>query len=205
MRKISISDSAHFQGGIVMKKQKTYARRLMGIALSAVLAMGTLVGCGDTATEQPVTDTTTETTETATTETTTPAASTETTSEVTAEPTVIRYGTHWVAGLDPNNVDDVTGEYTMAETERQAGLAGLQAVKDQLNVEFEFVQYSQDTRVELMTSVLAGDPVCEIANIWGGAESTILAQNVLQPLDDYTSAFDGGAEWKAGTFNTKTK
>ncbi len=179
-----------------MKKQKTYARRLMGIALSAVLAMGTLVGCGDAAVEETApAPAATESTETAATTETAPAATTETTTETPAEPTVIRYGTHWVQGLDPNYVDDVTGEYTMAESERQAGLAGLQAVKEQLNVEFEFVQYAQDTRVELMTSVLAGDPVCEIANIWGGAESTILAQNVLQPLDDYASAFDGGAEW----------
>ena len=33
-----------------------------------------------------------------------------------AETVVIRYGTHWVPELDPNHVDDVTGEYTMNET-----------------------------------------------------------------------------------------
>lgn len=114
---------------------------------------------------------------------------------VAAEPTVIRYGTHWVDGLDPNRVDEVTGEYTMAraigEAERQAALAALDAVKSELNVEFEFVQYAGDTRDVLMTSVLAGDPVCDIAVLWNGSESTVLAQNVLQKLDDYTGLFEG--------------
>lgn len=170
-------------------------KKLLGAALSATLAVSMLAGCGETKTstsasvsasaskEETKTETKTETSK----ETETSVSKEE---EKPAEPVVIRYGTHWVAGLDPNNMDEVTGEYTMAENERQAGLAALKAVKDELNVEFEFVNYAQDTRVELMTSVLAGDPVCEIANIWGGAESTVLAQNVLQPIDDYAYLFD---------------
>ena len=92
------------------------------------------------------------------------------------DPVVIRYGTHWVNDLDPNHVDEVSGDYTMKETERQAALAALAAVKEQLNVEFEFIQYSANTTEELMTSVLAGNPVCDLALIWGGAEGTVLAQ-----------------------------
>ena len=112
------------------------------------------------------------------------------------EPTVIRYGTHWINGLDPNYVDEVTGEYTMAESERQAALAALDAVKQELNVVFEFVQYSGDVQNDLMTSVLAGNPVCDLAIIWGGAEGTILAQNVLQQLDDYEDLFsDEESSW----------
>lgn len=122
--------------------------------------------------------------------------SSETQPEVSGEPTVIRYGTHWINGLDPNHVDDVTGEYTMGEAERQASLAGLDAVKNELNVEFEFIQYAEDTRTELMTSVLAGDPVCDIAVLWNGSESTVLAQNVLQKLDDYVDLFqDDESAW----------
>src|SRR5690606_27121055 len=83
-----------------------------------------------------------------------------------------------------------TGEYTMDEASRQAALAALEKVKEELNVEVEYVQYTQDVRNELITSVLANDPVCDIAGIWGGAESTILAQNILQPLDDYVHLFE---------------
>lgn len=112
------------------------------------------------------------------------------------EPVVIRYGTHWVAGLDPNHTDEVTGEYTLGEAERQASLAALAAIKDELNVEFEFLQYPVDVQSDLMTSVLAQNPICDIAIMWGGCESTILAQNVLQQLDDYTYLFeDDDAAW----------
>ncbi len=180
-----------------MKGQMNWAKKVLGIGLSSAMVMTSLAGCGSEASSsstQASTDQTVSQTEEKKEET---AAATETqTTEASGEPVVIRYGTHWVAGLDPNHVDDVTGEYTMAESERQAALAGLQAVKDELNVEFEFVEYSQDTRVELMTSVLAGDPVCDIANIWGGAEGTILAQNVLQELDNYADIFaDEESSW----------
>lgn len=106
------------------------------------------------------------------------------------DPVVIRYGTHWVRDLDPNFVDEVSGEYTMEESKRQASLVALAAVKEQLNVEFEFIQYSANTTEELMTSVLAGNPVCDLALIWGGAEGVILAQNVLQQLDNYSYIFE---------------
>lgn len=106
------------------------------------------------------------------------------------DPVVIRYGTHWVRDLDPNFVDEVSGEYTMEESKRQASLVALAAVKEQLNVEFEFIQYSANTTEELMTSVLAGNPVCDLALIWGSAEGVILAQNVLQQLDNYSYIFE---------------
>lgn len=106
-----------------------------------------------------------------------------------AEAKTIRWGTHWVAGLDPYYTDPTTGEYTLGEAERQASIAALNKAKELLNVDVEFVQYAQDTRSELITSVLAGNPVCDIAMIWGGAEATILAQNILQELDDYKDLF----------------
>lgn len=110
--------------------------------------------------------------------------------DVSGEPIVIRWGWHNMRNLDPHFVDEVTGEYTMDEASRQAALAALEKVKEELNVEVEYVQYTQDVRNELITSVLANDPVCDIAGIWGGAESTILAQNILQPLDDYVHLFE---------------
>jgi len=109
---------------------------------------------------------------------------------ISEEPIVIRWGWHNMKNLDPYWVDEATGEYTMDEASRQAALAALEKVKEELNVEVEFIQYTQDVRSELITSVLANDPVCDIAGIWGGAESTILAQNILQPLDDYAYLFE---------------
>lgn len=121
------------------------------------------------------------------------AVTSEPTAADTATPApeakVLRWGTHWQAGLDPNYQDPTTGEYTMDETTRQASLAALQAAKDQLNVDVEFVQYATDTRSELITSVLANNPVCDIAILWGGSENTVLSQNILQPLDDYADLF----------------
>lgn len=106
-----------------------------------------------------------------------------------AETKTIRWGTHWVAGLDPYYQDPTTGDYTLGEAERQASIAALEKAKELLNVEVEFIEYASDTRSELITSVLAGNPVCDIANIWGGAESIILAQNILQELDNYADLF----------------
>ena len=118
-----------------------------------------------------------------------PMASAET------EPTVIRWGTHWVNGLDPHFIDETTGKYAMTdETDRQLRLRAEEAVLEKHNVKIEYVQYAQDTRSELVLSVLAGNPVCEVALMWSGSENTVLAQNILQPLDDYASIFDG-ASW----------
>lgn len=172
-----------------MKRHVNRGKRVLGTSLAAVLLATTVMGCGNKAGQSDTTQSQ---------DTTQNQAQTngETTENTAGEPTVIKYGTHWVAGLDPNYVDEVTGEYTMAESDRQAALAALEAVKSQLNVEFEFVQYSGDVRTDLMTSVLAGDPVCDLATIWGGAEGTILAQNVLQELDDYSDIFsDEQVSW----------
>lgn len=173
-------------------------KKLLSLVLSAAMILS-LAACGSD-------DTPSEGNSSSTPENSTPEASdtgssdSEETEEdaggVTGEPVVIRYGTHWVAGLDPNHTDEVTGEYTLGEAERQASLAALAAIKEELNVEFEFLQYPVDVQSDLMTSVLANNPICDIAVMWGGCESTILAQNVLQQLDDYTSLFqDEDAAW----------
>ena len=111
------------------------------------------------------------------------------------EPIIVRWGTHWVDGQDPNKINESTGTYAMTdETDRQLRLAAEAAVLEKHNVKIVHVQYAQDTRSELVLSVLAGNPVCEIARMWSGSENTVLAQNILQPLDEYAPIFEG-ADW----------
>ena len=114
---------------------------------------------------------------------------------VAEEPIIVRWGTHWVDGQDPNKIDETTGTYSMTdEADRLLRLAAEAAVLEKHNVKIVHVQYAQDTRSELVLSVLAGNPVCEIARMWSGSESTVLAQNILQPLDAYAYIFEG-ADW----------
>ena len=109
-------------------------------------------------------------------------------------PTVIRMGTHWVNELDPHMIDETTGAYTIGDEEdRLIRLAAEDAVRELYNVEIQYVQYAQDTRSELVLSVLAGNPVCDLALMWNGSENTVLAQNILQPLDAYTGLYEGAA------------
>lgn len=170
-------------------------KKVVALMMSAVMAFS-LAACGDNAatngsgSSDPNGGGSSEQPSESTQESTSAPESSETQPEVSGEPTVIRYGTHWLNELDPYHVDDVTGEYTMQEAERQAGLAALEAIKNELNVEFEFVQFPNNTTTDLMTSVLAGDPICDIAVLWGGSEATVLAQNVLQQLDDYVGLFE---------------
>lgn len=114
---------------------------------------------------------------------------------VAEEPTVIKWGTHWVNGMDPHFIDETTGTYAMTdEADRLLRIAAEEAVLAKHNVKIEYVQYAQDVRSELVLSVLAGNPVCDIALMWNGSESTVLAQNILQPLDEYIGIFEG-ADW----------
>lgn len=172
-------------------------KKLLSLVLSAAMVLS-LAACGndDEPSESSSTPESSATPAPSESESPESDESSEEPGGATGEPVVIRYGTHWVAGLDPNYTDEVTGEYTMGEAERQASLAGLEAIKNELNVEFEFLQYPVDVQSDLMTSVLAGNPICDIAIMWGGCESTILAQNVLQQLDDYAHLFEGDeASW----------
>lgn len=167
---------------------KIMQRKIMSLVLILALLVTAFAGCSKK-TEQ----------ETDAKVTVAPTDAPEKQPEATAAPAevkVLRWGTHWVAGLDPNYTDPTTGEYVMDEASRQASLAALEACKEQLNIEVEFVQYATDTRSELITSVLANNPVCDIAILWGGSENTILSQNILQPLDEYADMFsDAEYSW----------
>ena len=101
------------------------------------------------------------------------------------ESIVIRYGSHVASEEDPYYKDAVTGEYVMAEEERLIKIKALEQIKEEMNVEFEFVQYSGDVTEILLQSVLSGDPICDIARIWTNGQGIILGQNVLQPIDEY--------------------
>lgn len=102
-----------------------------------------------------------------------------------AEPIVIRYGSHVASEEDPYYKDPVTGEYVMAEEDRLIKIKALEQIKEEMNVEFEFIQYSGDVTEILLQSVLSGDPICDIARIWTNGQGIILGQNVLQPIDEY--------------------
>lgn len=103
----------------------------------------------------------------------------------------IRIGTHAQGEDDPYMIDAITGEQNpgMNADKKKASITALTKVKEELGVELKFVQYSSDLKQLLLQTVLAGDPYCELAVLWGGVQGTILSQNVLQPLDEYAYIF----------------
>ena len=175
-------------------------KKALTIMLSAVMILS-LAGCGNNDQGNVQTDSSTPSESSQPSQAETESSSQETPSDAgnvdtPAETVVLRYGTHWVRDLDPYYTDEVTGDYTMDEQYRQAHIAAAQAIKDTYNVEFEFLQYPNDVQTDLMTSVLAGDPICDIALLWGGVEPTILSQNVLQDLSGYADLFqDEESSW----------
>ena len=164
---------------------KKFGKQILAFLLLGCMTLGSACGGGTETPEQPTGGNGVET------EKDTPAP---TQSAKPKEIVTIRYGTHYEQGLNPHYVDEVTGEYVMAENEREARLAAEQAILDELGVVFEYVQYSGDTREVLLQSVMANDPVCDIAVLWGGSEGTVLAQNVLQKIDDYAYIFQNDEE-----------
>lgn len=118
-------------------------------------------------------------------------------------PTKIRIALWWVEGDDPSYRDPATGEYpsTMPTALRDARLAAMETVKEKLNVEMEFVQYSMELQQQILQTVLAGDPIAEIVGMWGGVQGVILNQNVLQDLTPYLDAFGEEEHWMVGAMN----
>lgn len=112
------------------------------------------------------------------------------------EITHIKYGTHWKNGLDPHVVDEATGKYVMDENQRQARLAAEEAILKEYGVVFDYIEYPSNTTEALLQSVLAGDPICDIAILWGGSEKVILQQNVCQQLDQYMDIFKGNPDYE---------
>lgn len=110
---------------------------------------------------------------------------------------LIRIGTHAQQEDDPTWVDSVTGESTMDPDNKKAAETALAKVEEELNVKIQFLQYSSDLKQLLLQTVLAGDPYCELAILWGGVQGSILSQNILQPLDEYADIFkdDPDGSW----------
>ncbi|MCR5755850.1 MAG: hypothetical protein K6G30_13690 [Acetatifactor sp.] len=110
--------------------------------------------------------------------------------ETTGEPTVIRWGHNWIAEMDTSYVDPVTGESPLGLEEYNARVYAEQQVLEKLNAKIEFVQYPTDVTEDILQSVLAGDPIADIVRTYNNTQGKVLAQNVLQPLDDYTYLFE---------------
>lgn len=110
---------------------------------------------------------------------------------------IIRIGTHAQSEDDPTWVDSITGESNMDPDTKKAAEIALAKVEEEMNVRIEFLQYSSDLTQLLLQTVLAGDPYCELAILWGGVQGTILSQNILQPLDEYADIFldDPDGQW----------
>lgn len=104
--------------------------------------------------------------------------------------TVVRIGSHTGNFMDPNYKDPVTGEYAMKQ-DREAALAAMQKVRDELGVEIQWVQFPGETTEVLLQSVISGDPLADVVNLYANSQSKILGQNVLQPLDDYLDVIQG--------------
>ena len=112
------------------------------------------------------------------------------------DPTVVTIAVWWQAGDDPNWRDPITGEIAMEPHRHWALENAWQTVLDELNVYIEFVQYPADLREVLLTSVLAGDPFADIVGMWSGSQGTILAQNILRPIDQFADLFaDEESSW----------
>ena len=116
-------------------------KKALAMVLSAMMALS-LAGCGgdggDQKSSQPSDSSQPSTEESKSEESSSDAG--EAGNEVSGEPVVIRYGTHWINDLDPYHTDDVSGDYTMEESRRQASIKALEAIKEAYNVEFEFLQ-----------------------------------------------------------------
>lgn len=145
-------------------------KQVIGMALASTLL---LTGCS--AASQEV----------ASGETSTTGVAKEESNKDKAEPIVIRYGSHAASEEDPNYKDPVTGEYVMDEETRAEKLKVLEHIRETLNVDFQFVQFPGDTGEVLLQSVLAGDPLCDVARIYTYGAGGILGQNILQPLDEW--------------------
>ena len=107
----------------------------------------------------------------------------------------IYIGTHGV-GDDPRWRNPVTGESYMTFAREQAGLKALEVVKEKHGVDIQWVTWPNSSTQDCLQSVLAGDPICHLANISTGSMANVLSQNVLQSLDKYIDIFQTpDTEW----------
>lgn len=108
-----------------------------------------------------------------------------------SDATVIRIGSHAAEAMDPNHKDPITGEYAMNEIDREIRLKAMEKVRNELNVDIQWVQFPGETTEVLLQSVMAGDPLADVVNLYANSQGKILGQNILQPLDNYLDVFEG--------------
>lgn len=166
-------------------------RRFLAISIVLAFCVAMLGACTDSGNEAASTEPQKETNDTAKTD--------DTANKDKGAPTVIVFGTHWQAGDDPNWKDPVTGKSGMSPDQLLARTKAQEAVLKELNVQIKWVQYPTDLRESLLKSVLANEPIVDVALLWGGSQGTLLGQNIFQPLDDYQSIFsDPDSSWMFG-------
>lgn len=159
-----------------MKKKYKVISMMIGLALLCA-------GCGaDTSTENPTPSSSPQGEQ--------EQQSIESPQETVGEPTVIKWGHNWIPEIDPNYLDPVTGESPLGAEELSARLYAEQQVLEKYNVKIEYVQYPSSVEEIILQTVLAGDPVADIVRLYNGSQGQVLAQNVLQPLDDYAYLFE---------------
>lgn len=145
------------------------SRRMIGLTLASMIL---LAGCG---TQEVAGGATTK------------SSKSESSSKVekSKEPIVLTYACTNREQKDPYFKDAVTGEYVMAEEDREIYIQVLEEIKEELNVEVQFVPIPGYIWEVLLQSVLAGDPIADIVDLEINSQGRILAQNVIQPLDNY--------------------
>ena len=114
------------------------------------------------------------------------------------EPVTVRIAYRWTQDVDPSYRDPVTGEPNISPSQMEARLYAERQVLEKLKAKIVWVGgYDWDTiREVLLRSALSGDPFADLVQIFDAAHGVILAQNVLQPLDQFESLFqDEDSKW----------
>ena len=162
-------------------------KKVLSLLLCLAMTAGMLSGCGngdDTPSSENPSDS----------QESTPEQSSDAGSEdgeaPAGEPTVIRWGHNWSREMDTSFRDEVTGEPAFGPEEMEARLYAEQQVLEKYNCVIEFVDYPSDLTECILQSVLAGDPIADVVRLTNGSQGQVLAQNVLQPLDEYAYLFE---------------
>lgn len=149
-------------------------KKSLTLAIALLMSVGLFAGCGKKAQDDGKP---------------TDKAQATATAAAKGDPTEIRFGTFSRKTLDPTYKDPVTGKSLMQPDRYAATQKAIKAVKDKYNVDIKYVQYSGPAEELLLKSVLSNDPIAEIVGIPGYVRGNIIAQNILQPLDEYADKF----------------
>ena len=170
-------------------------KKVLSMLLCLAMAAGTLTGCGNesresqTGSSSEAKDSVVEQSGSEEAEASDSGAGGAEEDVPAGEPTVIKWGHNWISEMDTTYRDPVTGESSLSPEEMEARLYAEQQVLEKYNCKIEFVQYPSDLTEIILQSVLAGDPIADVVRLTNGTQGQVLAQNVLQPLDEYADLF----------------